>query len=109
MLLSACADSRDPLPCKMVRPDDLKMECREIALEYISNTTVATGKIDKNNDDDVQDVVVGGLIWPGLADFKNADGTEGNALLDRNIRLFEIATMLKCDTSQWPQQPQRYD
>jgi hypothetical protein len=31
------------------------------------------------------------LVWPGLADFKNADGVEGNALLDRNIYLLALA------------------
>ena len=60
-------------------------------------------------EDDVQDVLVGALIWPGLADFKNADGIEGNALLDRNVRLSEFAKMKDCDVSEFPHQPVRYD
>jgi hypothetical protein len=80
-----------------------------VLAEYRTNTLVAGDKISKNNKDDVQDVVVGALIWPGLADFKNADGIEGNALLDRNVRLIEIAKMKSCDTLEYPPQPIRYD
>ncbi len=71
--------------------------------------TEGVDMIDKNNGDDVMDVVVGGLIWPGLADFKNADGIEGNALLERNLRLKEICLLNGCDTSEYPPQPTRYD
>jgi hypothetical protein len=72
---------------------------------------VTAAKIKKNDDDDdVQDVMVGFFIWPGLADFKNADGIEGNALLDRNIRLKNIAIEKKCDfLASLPVQPVRYD
>ena len=93
----------------MKQEQDIEAPCQSIIAEYTSNTQVATSKIAKNNDDDVMDVVVGGLVWPGLADFKNADGTEGNALLDRNVRLMEIAKMKNCDIAALPPQPVRYD
>ncbi len=85
------------------------MACELILAEYRTNTLVAGDKIKKNNADDVQDFFVGLLIWPGLADFKNADGIEGNALLDRNTRLLEVAKMKDCNTSDFPPQPVRYD
>lgn len=43
-----------------------------------------------------------------LANFKNADGNAGNALLDRNIRLREIALGIGCDIMEYPPQPERY-
>jgi len=79
-----------------------------MTVEYSTNTKVAANKIYKNNSDDTRDVVVGLLIWPGLADFKNADGIEGNALLDRNIYLRELAVNKGCEVVQWPVQPKRY-
>ncbi len=85
------------------------MTCQLLLAEYRTNTLVACDKIAKNNGDDVMDVIIGGLIWPGLADFKNADGTEGNALLDRNVRLMEIAKIQDCDINSFPEQPVRYD
>ena len=68
-----------------------------------------THKISKNDSDDGQDILLGLFIWPGLADFKNADGTEGNALLDRNGYLLALANEKSCDSSLWPSQPTRYD
>lgn len=109
LLLSSCASTRDPSPVQLVQAKDDQMVCELIMAEYRTNTIVAGDKIKKNNGDDVQDVIVGGLIWPGLADFKNADGVEGNALLDRNIRLLEIAKMKGCAVSDCPPQPKRYD
>lgn len=55
------------------------MNCAQIAIEYKTNSEVALAKISKNQSSDTQDILVGFLIWPGLADFQNADGTEGNA------------------------------
>ena len=109
MLLSSCANTRDPQPINLVQDKDTQMECELILAEYRTNTLVAGDKIEKNNADDVQDVIVGALIWPGLADFKNADGIEGNALLDRNVRLQQIANRRGCDISEYPSQPTRYD
>lgn len=109
LFLASCANTRDPLCVTMIQAHDNEMNCELLLAEYRTNTLVAGDKIAKNNEDDVQDVVVGALIWPGLADFKNADGIEGNALLDRNVRLLEIAKMNSCDTSDYPPQPVRYD
>lgn len=109
LLLTSCANTRDPNCISLKQATDDDMTCQLILAEYRTNTLVADGKIEKNNGDDVQDFVVGFLIWPGLADFKNADGTEGNALLDRNVRLLEYAKMKTCDTSDFPVQPTRYD
>jgi hypothetical protein len=42
-------------------------------------------------------------------DMKNADGNEGNALLDRNIYLLEFAKAKPCaGVDSWPEQPRRY-
>jgi len=42
-------------------------------------------------------------------DLRNADGNEGNALLDRNIYLREIAKSKGCQgVDSWPQQPAVY-
>lgn len=109
MSLAACANTRDPNPVGIKHANDSKLTCNEIAVEYKSNTNIATNKISKNNSDDGQDVLLGALIWPGLADFKNADGIEGNALLDRNIYLRELALVKDCDILSWPNQPTRYD
>jgi len=80
-----------------------------IAMEFKTNTEVATQKISLNNEDDAHDVLLGVLIWPGLADFKNADGLEGNSLIDRNVWLRELAKSKQCDTLAYPPQPERYD
>lgn len=109
LLMTSCASTRDPNPVALIQDKDTEIDCELILAEYRTNTLVATDKIKKNNDDDVQDFVVGALIWPGLADFKNADGIEGNALLDRNVRLMEMVKLKNCDTSDFPSQPKRYD
>ena len=87
LILGACANTRDPRPMEMTAVDDKGMTCSDIEIEYRANTSAADRKISKNKSDDTMDVVVGLLIWPGLADFKNADGIEGNAMLDRNVYL----------------------
>ncbi len=77
--MAACVDSRDPNPVRIKQSGDKEMSCTDLAVEFKTNTEVATNKISKNNSDDGQDLLLGALIWPGLADFKNAEGTEGNA------------------------------
>ena len=108
VLLTACVETRSPVLIDMVQSKDATMTCGDISTEYKVNTEVATNKISKNNAGDTRDVLLGVLIWPGLADFKNADGNEGNALLDRNIRLREIALGKECDILPYPLQPERY-
>ena len=107
VLLAACVETRSPVLVDMVQTKDAAMTCDEIAIEYKVNTEVAANKISKNESADTQDILLGALIWPGLADFKNADGNEGNALLDRNIRL-DIALGNECDIQSYPPQPERY-
>jgi hypothetical protein len=108
-LCTACATTRTPQPVATKQPGDSALTCEQIAVEYKTNTEVATNKISKNRSDDTHDVVVGFFVWPGLADFQNADGTEGNALLDRNIYLREVAKDKGCKgIENWPLQPERY-
>jgi len=106
--LMGCANHRDPNPCQMKLQTDNEMTCEELVAEYKANTTAAGNKISKNKSGDGQDILLGVLIWPGLADFKNADGTEGNALLDRNLYLIQLAEAKNCDRSNLPTQPTRY-
>lgn len=106
--LMGCANTRDPQPCPMKARTDKGMDCEQIIAEYKANTNAASHKISKNKSNDGQDVLLGILIWPGLADFKNADGIEGNALLDRNLYLKELAETKGCDTITLPSQPSRY-
>lgn len=108
-LLMGCVQTRSAQPVAVKQPGDAALTCEEIAIEYKTNTEVALNKISKNNSADTQDILVGFFIWPGLADFQNADGTEGNALLDRNVYLREIARSKKCNGMEhWPPQPERY-
>ncbi len=109
IFLAGCANTRDPNPVSQKQYGDKEMSCRDLETEYRSNTNIATNKISKNNSDDGQDFLLGALIWPGLADFKNADGTEGNALLDRNEYVRQYAIQKSCDILDWPNQPTRYD
>lgn len=106
--LMSCANHRDPDPCPMKLQTDSEMDCDQLVAEYIANTTAATNKIAKNKSGDGKDVLLGVLVWPGLADFKNADGTEGNALLDRNLYLLQLAKTKNCDVRILPKQPDRY-
>lgn len=109
LLLAGCAQTRDPNPVSIKQANDESMTCVDIETEYKTNTEVATYKISKNNADDGRDVLLGLLIWPGLADFKNADGIEGNSLLDRNVYLRQLAIKKGCDIRSWPAQPTRYN
>jgi hypothetical protein len=69
----------------MKQSADVDMTCEQIAIEYKSNTGVADGKIANNRRADKREFWLGILVWPGLMDLQNADGNEGNALLDRNV------------------------
>ncbi|WP_285764287.1 hypothetical protein [Biformimicrobium ophioploci] len=107
-ILFGCVSTPEPNPIAAVQPGDHELTCEYMEAEYKGNTEAAKRKIDKNNASDAKDVALGLLIWPGLADFNNAPGHEGNALLDRNARLKNLAEVQKCDTSGWPEQPKRY-
>ena len=106
--LAGCAQTRDPHAVSMTRQGDAGLSCQAIETVFKANTEVAEYKISKNNSDDGRDILVGFFIWPGLADFKNADGIEGNGLLDRNVYIRKLAITKGCDVTDWPVQPTRY-
>ena len=107
--LSGCVTARDPQLVPMKQATDSSMTCEEMATEYKSNTEVAHSKIEKNRSNDRRELLLGIFVWPGLMDMKNADGNEGNALLDRNVYLLELAKSKSCaSVNSWPEQPKRY-
>ena len=109
VILGGCVQARDPQLTAMKQSGDSALSCEQIATEYKSNTEVARSKIDKNRSNDRRELLLGILVWPGLMDMKNADGNEGNALLDRNVYLLEFAKAKPCAGAEsWPEQPARY-
>ena len=108
ILLPSCVSTPEPKPVAAIRAGDTSMSCKFLEAEYKGNTEAAARKIAKNKSGDVKDAALGLLIWPGLADFNNAPGHEGNALLDRNSRLKSLAEAKGCPTTHWPKQPKRY-
>ncbi len=109
LVLAGCVQARDPQLVAMKQSGDSGLSCEQIATEFKTNTEVARNKIDKNRSNDRRDLLLGILVWPGLMDMKNADGNEGNALLDRNVYLLELAKAKPCaDVDSWPEQPRRY-
>jgi hypothetical protein len=109
LLVTACVPARVAQPIPMKQSADVDMTCEQIAIEYKSNTGVADGKIANNRRADKRELWLGILVWPGLMDLQNADGNEGNALLDRNVYLREVAKDKSCNgVDSWPTQPKRY-
>ena len=109
ILMAGCVHARVANIQPVQRPNDQQLTCDQITLEYKSNTEIAGAKIEKNENADTRDFWLGVFVWPGLMDLQNADGNEGNALLDRNIFLRELAKSKSCANIQsWPVQPQRY-
>ena len=107
--LSACVPARVAQPIQMKQTADSSITCDQMAIEYKTNTEIATAKIAKNKSDDTREFWLGILVWPGLVDMQNADGTEGNAILDRNLYLKETAAGKNCaGIDGWPKQPARY-
>ena len=109
LLIGACVPARVAQPTPMKQSADVDMTCEQIAIEYKSNTGVADGKIANNRRADKRELWLGILVWPGLMDLQNADGNEGNALLDRNVYLREVVKDKSCNgVDSWPTQPKRY-
>ena len=108
MAIAGCVPARVAQPIAMKQSNDEAMTCKQIAIEYKSNTEIAANKIAKNNSADKRDFWLGVFVWPGLMDLQNADGNEGNALLDRNVYLREVAKDKGCKTESWPTEPERY-
>lgn len=108
-LMVACAQARPPRPVSVMVSEDIQLTCKQIALEYQDNTTAATQKIEKNRSSDIEELFAALLIGPVVIDLQNADGVEGNALLERNLRLRTLAIEKNCDgVERWPGQPARY-
>jgi hypothetical protein len=107
LILSACAGREPSLPT-IALASDQSQECTALEAEVIANANTARSKIASNNSRDGGDVAIGiagGLLfWPALfvIDTKNADGHEGNALIDRNEHLKQIALKKGCDASGYP-------
>ena len=106
--LIGCVSTPEPNPVAAIQDGDEDMSCEYLEAEYKGNTEAAAGKIAKNKSGDKKDMALGLFIWPGLADFNNAPGHEGNALLDRNSRLKALAEVKECGITDWPEQPERY-
>ena len=109
LVLGGCVAARDPQLVAIKQSGDTALTCEQIATEYKANAEIARNKIDKNRANDTRDLLLGILVWPGLMDMKNADGNEGNALLDRNVYLLEFAKAKVCaGVESWSEQPRRY-
>ncbi|MDH3445173.1 MAG: hypothetical protein OEN50_14695, partial [Deltaproteobacteria bacterium] len=109
LLVSGCVSARVATITPLRQANDEQSTCEQIAREYKANTEIAGAKIAKNENSDTRDFWLGVFVWPGLMDLQNADGNEGNALLDRNIYLRELANSKSCAGSEtWPEQPKRY-
>jgi len=108
-LIAGCVHRPPPQPVAVKQANDANLTCDQITVDYTANTEIAKNKIAKNKSSDVDDVLWIIFVWPGLADFQNADGNEGNALLDRNIYLRETAKAKGCKGMEtWSPQPERY-
>jgi len=108
-LIAGCVHRPPPQPVAMQQANDANLSCEQISVDYTANTEIAKNKIAKNKSSDVDDALWIIFVWPGLADFQNADGNEGNALLDRNIYLRGMAKAKGCKGMEsWPPQPERY-
>ena len=109
LLVAGCVHPRVASLTPVQSTNDGQLTCDQMALEYKTNTEIAVAKIEKNENSDTRDFWLGVFVWPGLMDLQNADGNEGNALLDRNIYLRELSKSRSCDNPQsWPVQPKRY-
>lgn len=108
-LLAGCVHARVATLTPVQQPGDGQLNCEQVEREYRANTEIAGAKIAKNENADTRDFWLGVFVWPGLMDLQNADGNEGNALLDRNIFLREVARSKTCaGMERWPTQPKRY-
>jgi hypothetical protein len=108
-LIAGCVHRPPPQPVAVKQANDTNLTCEQITVDYTTNTEIAKNKIVKNKASDVDDALWIIFVWPGLADFQNADGNEGNALLDRNIYLREMAKAKGCKGIEtWSRQPERY-
>jgi hypothetical protein len=109
LLLTGCVQARVATLTPVQQAGDGALTCEQVEREYKANTEIAGAKIAKNESSDTRDFWLGVFVWPGLMDLQNADGNEGNALLDRNILLRELGRSKSCaGVDNWPAQPKRY-
>ena len=109
LLLAGCVHARVASLSPVQKPTDEQLTCDQMAVEYKAGTEIAAAKIEKNENSDTRDFWLGVFVWPGLMDLENADGNEGNALLDRNVFLRGLAKSKSCaGVESWPAQPKRY-
>jgi hypothetical protein len=109
VFVTGCVSARVATLTPVQTANDGQLSCDQIEREYKANTEIAGAKIDKNENADKRDFLLAVFVWPGLMDMQNADGNEGNALLDRNIYLRELARSKPCaGFERWPEQPKRY-
>lgn len=107
LALAGCA-GRTPNPTTVSYGTDSIQSCQTLESEVRSNAATAQAKITSNQSRDAGDgaIAVGSILLfpPALLamDLSNADGVEGNALLDRNERLKQIAITKGCDVSHYP-------
>jgi hypothetical protein len=107
LALSACAGRSPNLPTIAYDTDSIQ-SCDALERQAVANAAEARSKIASNQSRDSGDIAIGVVstlfFFPGLfaLDTKNADGHEGNALLDRNERLKQIALGKGCDVSRYP-------
>lgn len=112
-ILAGCA-GRDPNMMASMQTEDKNLVCADMEKEYSNNHNVALVKIKANETDDDKDLILGGvgvlLFFPVLfaLDTKNADGNEGNSLIDRNEHLVKLANDKGCTTASWPPLPKKY-
>lgn len=106
-LLAGCA-GREPHIPPVAQGGDFEKDCTALVNEMIANANSADAKIKAQKSRDQNDIAIGVagalLFWPALfaIDTKNAEGHEGNALLDRNQHLMQIAAKKGCDTTPVP-------
>jgi hypothetical protein len=105
--LIACA-GREPNLQPVAQGGDNEKGCEQLLAEMNANAATAESKIKTQKSRDEGDVAIGVagalLFWPALfaIDTKNADGHEGNGLLDRNSHLQTLAIRKGCDISAVP-------
>lgn len=106
-IIVGCA-GRDPIIQPITRKSDTDKTCE--ALEYEAHGLAATARtkisLNRSRDDVDLGIGIGGAIflWPALfaMDLNNADGHEGNNLIDRLEYLKMIATNKDCEVNGWP-------
>lgn len=103
MTLAGCA-GRDPIPVSAYSPNDPQMSCLEIDSEIRRNNLGLRARAQEVKNTTDRNIVVGAagilLFWPALfaMDLKDAAGTEGISLEQRNSTLTQLAAKGGCQT-----------